>query len=263
MKKLSKQQALEVKEEAHQSWTGNAGLITLYPAHLSNTEKGHLPEFNYDSENQLLWTGEFYTLCKIHGIIDYDRDKERVTKALAKHQVKMDGVPVPGLYSRHPDPYRLREVHHGISWDEMNGLSVLSKIFDLDVSTGIVEYGSQNGWVFIDEEPFTWKADRVRQGRDIAFYKITAGYKTVPWNVVWMLVSHAITSFKEKGDTSGKLMAWMRLETIKDLSLLYLVAYEMFMWKMRMTYGKYPLSELIKIYFRDPNHPFHRLAQGM
>jgi len=263
MARLSKQEALEVKREVHQKWTGNAGLITLYPAHLSNTEKGHLPDFDYDSENQILWTGEFYTLCKIHGIIDFDVDKVRVSEALALHQATMDGVPVPGLYSRHPDPYRFSDVHHGISWDEMNGLSVLSKIFDFDISMGIVEYGSQNGWAFIDEMPFTWDLSRVRQGRDIAFYKLTAGYQPVPWNVIWMIVSHALTSFKEKGNTSGKLMAWMRLENIKDLGLTYSVAYEMFMWKMRAMYGKYPVSELMKIYFQHQGHPFHRLAQGM
>jgi len=252
-----------VKEEILREWTGNAGLVTLFPASQSNTEKGYLPDFNYDSENQLLWTGEFYTLCHIHDIIDPLFDRQRVADALERHQVLHEGKLVPGLYSRHPDPYRFSEVHHGISWDEMNGLGVLSKMFDLPVAKGMVEYGSQNGWAFMDEAPFTWSVDRVRQGRDIVFYNTMAGYKTVPWNVIWMLVSHTLTSFKEAGNTSGKLMVWMRLYHMQDVNFIYETAYSLFMWKMKKMYGEYPLHEIMKIYFGHSNHPFLRLSQGM
>jgi len=236
------------------------GRVTLYPKSFSDA-KNQI----YDNENPNLFSGQaaiLLTLCNL-----YDIDFKQKFNKIAKFCEVM-----PGLHQRQPvmEPDR-----HTISHDEHNGLCMLS-VCNGDIKTinEIIEYGEKHGWVFADEKPgaklsdnLLWYIWRVRQPRDRAFYRLCAGKKAGLIGVISLAVSSILSALKPIEETSGKNMSWFRFKTLQLLnhpSFILKHTEKLFNWILRRKYKKYYfMEECIKIYFKDPNHPFHGLIKGL
>lgn len=279
----------DLKREVKLNWTCDEGLITLNPSKDYNCANG-----NYGGdENQLMWTGIYYSLIYM---VDGRKipkggnlsqcDYENVANALYGVQASIDGRKIPGLYSRHRDPYRFTEEHHGISHDEMNGITWLSMIFNMDIGKEIARYGRANSWAYIDERPNLDPVDyarsikrmfkkptentklylsRIRQPRDRALYKISGGLNPSMLEFSHLLFTAWLTSRKDRTVTSGKILAFFRFQILisfmKNSILKWLLkkTYNVFRNNLKKTHGEYFMEDIFNIFFKHKNHPFHKL----
>jgi len=106
----------------------------------------------YPTGNPHLYTGEAAILLYMNGLLT-DVDMLRFSKGYAACRA------VPGLFSRHPDPWRFSEHYDVVSHDEYNGL-IFSSAATLsigkpqyEVATEICDYGSKNYFQFLDKYP--------------------------------------------------------------------------------------------------------------
>lgn len=213
-----------------------------------------------------------------------------------------DGKVVLGLYTRFPDPYRFLPGHHGISWDEMVGLCLKAVLLNQpEIINNMIDYGVKHNWAFIDEAPFTdplpsinrlteiWRKlvyvlkndpknsrkdhkeidylSRIRQPKERAFYRALSTKHTPGIADLLFLYKGIVTSsFGDKNDTSTKIISFYKIKALDMVghdNFVYRLIKQFFLSKLKSVYGKYPLEELYKIYFKDGNHPFHSLAKGI
>lgn len=256
----------DLKNKVKRDWMDVYGFITLNPAAGSNPLL-----LQYDSENQIHFSSIYYTLINLLGNLDYE-DHKNIHKALSFISVKDNGTTIPGLFSRHPDPYSTSPQHHGISHDEMNGLVVLKSFTYRPYSyKDVYDYGKKYYWSYIDEAPYShpfqsWDnfkkyIGRVRLPRDVCFYKFKAGVS--PNFLEWghLIVTALLTTLSSKETTSGKILAFMRFMNFPRKHWFYKVIYPLFSKIMKHKYGEFYMEEVFKTYFTQPNHPFHELIK--
>jgi hypothetical protein len=157
------------------------------------------------------------------------------------------------------------------SHDNSAGICAISAIFDFNFARQHVEYGTRTGFCYNNQSPGTFELRAVRQGGDIAFYKICAGMVPTLWETLWLCVGILIAGFK--GWASTQNLAWLKLRAI-DIALerkaqvslfgptraaLFItnLVYNVCIWRrlggMRYSFRRYFRAE----------HPINLLAEGL
>lgn len=234
----------EIKNDIKIRWTDEQGFITLNPASWSDPLNGL-----YDSENQCLWTAIYYQFLYELRVIT-EEDKIHIRNLINKLRVK------PGVFNRHPD-YRDRI----FSRDEQTALCILGSIASVDIAKEICQHGISTGWNFDNRSDSKWSIEGMRQYQDIMFFKLMAGYKPHPFEIVWSGVALIFTFIKPPEETSSKLLWWYKIRTLTwEYSIFEPV--KVFTYKKyRKQYGDKPIKKMFEIYFRHKDHPFHDLIK--
>jgi hypothetical protein len=235
-----------IKQEFYTNWVSPNGLALLG---------------NRDAENSngILFLAIFLMLLKKCDCLDQtDLDKSFV--ALEKIRIQ------PGLYKRAPNHPEL-EAH-----DNYVGVCALSVLFELKDAREVVEYGTRTGFAYDNLNPNNPDSRSIRQGGEIAFYKICAGYVPTIWEFAWMCIGLLVTAFQTKSTKvnlpSNTNLAWLRLETLKfvkiNLSLPFKVSLfiteSIFNIMLRKRYGG--IQGSFARYFRE-EHPIRLLAKEL
>jgi hypothetical protein len=288
---MSKQAAYEklIKE-----YTNKNGHTTLKRAILSDPTSG-----NYDSENPNLFTGEAGILVKLNGLDPAPYIRNAAKSIMSVMVLDEEGREIKGLFSRQPGSYNSKNV---VSHDEYSGYCFTACAvpqFRNSIISDIVEYGKKYGYCYDDTNPQVnpvaqlkyniklWfqlfcvaflKHDREkyplvntlthrRQPDEVAFYKmISDKHKPSLFGVFYFALSLILSVRKPKGSTSGKIINWNKLKALEIIgykSFMVKVASKYFYKRLNKDYGENYVSELYKIYFRDPMHPFHELVKGL
>lgn len=247
----------------------------------------------YDNENPHLFTGEMNILLYKLGVSD-PRIKKAMNEFLDHTEV------VPGLHRRRHET-DISTVSHdeysGIMFFTVGNDKALKYV------KNIVEYGKRNVWQYHDRRPNvngisyalahpirTFKYFKrllsgdesareeypeldalsyARQPRDIAFYKIVSpDHKPNMFELAYLAVSTVLTAFRKADYKNGgtKLIAWYRMQTIdyykKNTGLLKL-AHKFLVYKMEKQYGMNYLKTIHHLYFKDREHPIHKLVEEL
>ena len=255
---------IEGKTRIKEVFTDKLGIITLKPANLSDPENGV-----FDCENNGKLTCEYYIFLKMLNR-DTEEDRAFVKEYLNMICVHRNGTRIPGLINRYPyATFELDVVSH----DEFNAYCALAKVYGFHkYAIEVVSYGLMNGWCYNNKKPNTQDLRYYRQGRDIAFYMLCAGFKPDFINLIWMLACNVITLYKKKREvpgtsigakkgkngkwyqnnkyqTSGKLLGLVRVFALKDDGFIHKMMYNFYMWRLRRIYGRFAVNEVVKIYY--------------
>lgn len=179
-------EAIALKNEFYEKWVSPNGLALLGVGEGENS-------------NGILFYAYFMQLCKELDSIN-TRDKQHAEYLLSILQQE------PGLLNRRPNNQTL-EAH-----DNYVGAMCISLIHGLDFPKKCVEYGVKHGWNYNNSEPGVWKKEAQRQGGEVAFYQICAGYKPDPFYLIWLCIGLIASAFQWSSVVN---LSWLRLRTIK------------------------------------------------
>lgn len=214
------------------------------------------------SENSILFTVQFYILCKYWGIY-YDKDRRRLAKAvLSLARRDDDGEIICGLFNRRPNWDSRKEQH-----DNYIGHAVASYLGVDFAAIWICEYGWKHGYVFNNVVPGRiWDLRFARFPFDILIYKICAEewisliglFGAIHfYGKIWFTESKKVPD-----DTSSKLVSYVRMHGIK---------HKWYMKPLVKKYNKYitemyvnGVEDLFKYYHHRPESANLRLlAKGV
>jgi hypothetical protein len=194
-----------------------------------------------------------------------------ITKALQAYSE--EGPQIEGLYDRGAKESLLARFSDKldelrvISHDNLTAIAAFSYLHDLPFAKDIYKFGMKKFWFYDnaypdeprlyfkkhDGKPSTsWKM----HPRDWAYWSLCGG-NTFLWVVLFplFLFSQITTCMTEPGETSGKLLMFVRMECAYKKSKLVRftrwICYKM----MRKMYGENWLNEIMKIYFHQPGQP--------
>lgn len=250
---------------------------------------------NSDNGNPLLFLGQYAMMLKMQGLMTEEKRIE-ILNALDASKVSK------GLYSRHPDPYRLTDHHDMVSHDEYNGIMyVVAATGATHIADNVVGYGKAHNWQYIDNNPGSdafklgffkvlgaiWKLLRssdiektreelgelgnltyIRLPRDRAFYKIMSkNYKPSWFELLWMCVATYTSTLKDKNhiNGSGRIMAWFRIKSILERGYtnpILTITNLLFQRSLIKNYGNRYMDVLFSMYFQNKKHPFHDLIRN-
>lgn len=180
------QEALELKNEFYEKWLSPSGLALLGVGH-------------NDNDNGILFYAMFMQLCKEFDLIN-TRDKQHAEHLFSVLQKE------PGLLNRRINS-ESREAH-----DNYIGAMNISLIHNLDFPKKCVDYGIKHGWNYNNTNPEKWLKETQRQGGEIAFYQVCAGYTPDPFYFIWLCIGILIASFQWSSVVN---LAWLRLRTLQ------------------------------------------------
>lgn len=178
--------SIELKNEFYDKWVSPNGLALLNIGDPENS-------------NGILFLAMFLILLKESDDVIQD-DLFKSFSAIKKIEVE------PGLFKRSPSSQEL-EAH-----DDYIGICALSVIFNLATAREIVEFGTAHGFAYDNLSPELPSPKTIRQGGDIAFYKICAGFTPTIWEFVWMCAGIILAGVR--GTPSVVNLAWLRLKAI-------------------------------------------------
>lgn len=169
--------------------------------------------------------------------------------------------PFRGLFNRRP--YGDMPVNRHEAHDNYAAICGMGALFGLDYAKEVLSYGQRTGYNYNNVDPDKYMGQQQRQGGEIAFYKICAGYKPAVWEYVWLIGGLAINAFKN--DAGETQLAWLRLYVMSRLEIkgmLYNYAFFLVceLWKFRKNIVFKSLSGVFKKYFMAPTHPIHKMA---
>jgi len=203
-------------------------------------------------ENSTLWTYQEILLTELSG------ESSEVRKGCLKAAYKQCRVS-PGIYHQNP-AYALSEPVHEhdryMSPDQLIALTGSSYRYDMGHHKEIWEEIKRQGFRYDNVNP--GKPERWIRPWDLIFYGYCAGSFICKLLVMLISLACVISCLRKQSETSGKLLAFTKCQTLKDKSFV-----------MKMTW--YVCSLLVKIrnggwdgafgiYFPDPKHPSHILA---
>jgi hypothetical protein len=222
-----------------------------------------------------------------------------------------EGLPIQGLFHRTPRSHANPGADDEISRDEYTGIVAMDYARGVAVNAissyaeEILDYGDRWGHSFNDreEEPGITKNwfRYARQGGDYLYYKVTAGKRPSPFEMLWFFLSALISVLRveKKGktgfQTSGLMMHALRMETmlslqlggigirdkfkpvqgfLKILGLFYIVwtlILKVQVYRKRKTEDfhffsedylwDFPLCAVSRVYFKNPNYPLNNLLE--
>ena len=173
-----------------------------YLGRLTPKSEGRFPGRD-DNDNGILFLAMIFMLkCKLKHPMQHSLVYDSI-RALEKER---------GLYHRRRISPEIYEAH-----DNYVGICALSVIFGLVFANDIVRYGEKNGYNYNNVEPGKYELKCQRQGGDIAFYKLCAGYKAEPWYVVWMVGGLIVSSLRSS--PSEMNLGWLRFQTLGLLDI--------------------------------------------
>ncbi len=270
----------QIIQEVDKYWLNKHGFMRLNP------HSGFPADI--DNENPVLFTAEYLFLLDKLGVLRGElkaRYQQKIKNAIAKLQLE------PGLFDRYPeDKHQNRDsvcIRH-FSRDEQIGLVILDKVFDwqLGLARDLVNYGKthkrlggnwhyENRFWRASSQPVDWVCHHgeikkglaaekygIRTPKFRGLLKIAVGGSPDFLATAEIIVGLKLTARKHVGETSGKILAYLRSSAILEKSRKHKIknAVGAFYQDMLFQYGERPLHALMKIYFKNENHPIRRLS---
>lgn len=186
-------------------WVAENGLGKLASDH---TYEQHYDGLNLRSpanENGILFLAYFLILAKAAGMNNEFRSKRLVVGQTIERLIR---APYRGLFDRIPigDKKELRTPERH---DNYVAIVTLSMLYGFSFHKEIVSYGNEHGYNFNNITPEDWDVKSQRQGGEIAFYQICAGYVPEVLNFIWMIGGIFASMFDK--DPGRSNLAWLRL----------------------------------------------------
>jgi len=253
----------EVIDQAMAHWLDETGFLRLNPV-------GQGPAL--DNENPVLFTSEFVYMAKEKG--SWTPERRETLKNWIKASIDTLEIE-PGLYNRRPGDFGRH-----FSRDEHIGLLILDHVFDgeLGYCKDLYNYGSLNNWIY---QNLNYGGRRVfardgsgrevtkteldlegfRQPGFVEMLRLCNGKEASYWGQNAISFALAVTMKRPHRDTSGKILAYFRLNMMKGKGRELDRASKKFHSHMKKQYkSENYISELFKIYFKNPEHPTLQLS---
>ena len=170
------------------------------------------------SDNPILFTIQFYSLCKLLGGFD-EKDRARLHQAINALAMRdKEGRVIPGLYTRRggTDDDWVRKDQHD-NYDALASSSMFGDDFKR-YAKEILEYGRKNFWSYDNRKPYKFSFECLRQGWNM-FHFAACCDKITPLqalNYVWYWGA-TYSEFAWEGGSSGKMLSFIRFGATKDL----------------------------------------------
>lgn len=263
---------------------------------LTHKSQSNPLDMKWNNENVHLFNGEMALLIILNNLQD-SIYTEKIIANYKRHlmscRVVVNGKIVPGLFARHPDPYKFTSEFHGLSRDEHAGIAFLCVATrDNRVMKDIIDYGKLHNYAYIEEnpgfdpikeaggaffatikklikrkdDPLIKQLSRIRQYNDRSFYKLIAEESPSFFELFQMYIGILMSEYSEREDTSGKIMSFFKLKSLELIghkSKLFTLVKYLFKKRMISLYGANYMREVVFIYFKDTNHPIHTLIDGI
>jgi hypothetical protein len=249
-------------------WINNSHGLELY---LGNTEGKR------GNENGILFLVEAFLLLHLKNKLNYEHIEIFKTIVSNLSSYSSETTQIPGLYDRgskeslNPSKLDIRLISH----DNLTAISSFSKKFDLSFSKDIATHAILHQFRFDNAQPmderffFKNKDGQLSTSlqihpRDIFFWLYIGGFSALTilmWPIFF--ISQVLACSSPKEETSGKLLAFVRLESTYKSSLLLRFTRWICYKKLKNMYGKTWLNELMTIYFTNPDHPCRTLSEGI
>ena len=230
----------------------------FYKNWVSPDELAWLDSGGPDSSNGILFLAMFLLLLKETDSLNQEI-LNRSFKALRNIQV------APGLYRRSPTNDS-RESH-----DNYVAVCAIAVLFSFVDARSIVEFGTDHGFAYDHMSPEAPAKETIRQGGEIAFYKLCAHAVPTLWELAWLCIGLALAGIK--GSPSVVNLAWLRLKTLghalKDkaginlfLPSLVSITFASLIFNifLRKRFGS--IQGSFAQYFKD-NHPIRLLSKEL
>ncbi|HLD91654.1 MAG TPA: hypothetical protein VI911_11705 [Patescibacteria group bacterium] len=238
-----------------------------------------------ENENGIHFLVIYYILKDIIGTLNQD-DLTTFRRIVYNLQTfDTQGQKVKGLYDRgayeslNPDKTNIRTISH----DNINSIACFSKILNTPYHKEIYDHGKDNWWRFDNVYPEKPRWSRLMHPRDIIFWSYLAN-KFLSKFFIWEPMIECLLTCYFKYDsrpqlheriwyfitskeytkitgiaTSGKLLAFVRLYTVKNTWFGKLT------WKLCTKFINRDFEEgwfgVISFYFKNPDHPINLLAK--
>jgi len=232
-----------------------------------------------DNENGILFLVEYYILKYIAGelthadIAQFQIIVENLTAYDSEHNK------IRGLYDRGAgeslgeDKDKIRKISH----DNLTAISAFSKLLEKEglayhkqIAIHGLKWQFRYDNVYPSKPRWIFKKDNGRYGsacqwhpRDLFFYLTNGGYK-IGWIFFpFFFFANILSCFTKNGETSGKLLMFVRLETGSKWSKLMKFNKKICYWILRRKYGEEFIDEIAKIYFwQRTDSPIRRRTKG-
>jgi hypothetical protein len=171
---------------------------------LQDTKPSQLPNIadTVKNDNGILFAFYFYLICIKAGCFT---ESDRTSFETACHLLERE----PGLFNRRPNEPESGEAH-----DNPGAIAAGSVFMGLHFAEDIVKYGNKHGWSFVNQSPGDFRIQQSRQGGEVGYLKVCAGYRPALWEWLWFLIGLFINAFQGPDQSSNKQLAWMRVEAI-------------------------------------------------
>jgi len=168
----------------------------------------------WDTDNAILFTVEFYLLCKAQGILDAD-DAPRLRKALDSLRTKdANGNVIPGLYNKRINSNDQINSHDNYVATVCS--VVLGSEF-VDVPSAVDDYGRAHFYFYNNVNPGQFNVTAFMQPSEWALYRICAGRSPGVIPVIWFYGMVFINYFGQNANpqvTSEKLLDWIGFQAV-------------------------------------------------
>lgn len=210
------------------------------------------------NENGILFLVYYYLIKFKAGLLS---EEDMITFRNIVEALEVDRY--PGLYdrgageSRTLAPEKLRTISH----DNLTAIAGFSRKFGMRYGQEIFEHGLKNLFRFDNAYPESPRWKRIQHPRDIAFWAHAAVRPElfILFSPI-LFFSNIITCLTSKAETSGKLLMWLRLETMNQQSIFTKVNKFICYNLLKLKYGNDWLQQILSIYFKNPEHPINILA---
>jgi hypothetical protein len=191
----------QITEDANKNWIAQSGLMRLKGPHETGNIDGLETVWN---DNGIFFLSIYILLLRTHG--------ETYPAVRVRETLDLIEVPDhPGLFNR--NVYRTSVAPQYEAHDNYIAIAVLSKLYDTRHLRSIVLYGVEHGWNYNNIEPHVWKKECQRQGGEVAFYMLMAGYVPSILDTIWMLGGFIVNLVQWK--YSLVMLTWLRIEGLR------------------------------------------------
>lgn len=233
-------------QEIKDKWIAQDGLMRLDAADDREPFPGSTMR-TVKNQNGLMFLAEVIQSLRDKGIDPFDDLRQEARFAIFNCQV------APGLFARNKGNDVFMDSH-----DNMLGIMLLCRIFGFYPTLyEILEHGERTGWVYdnLKTGSLAGYFTALRQGKDIAVYKIAAYRRPYLLEILWLIGSALVPG-------SDIRLLRMRMKIAESaahteaffksihaaLSLIYMARG-----------GDKKYREVVMDYFKDPSHPMRRL----
>lgn len=210
------------------------------------------PDYPNTEENSYLWSVEEYYLMKLANI-----STEAHISVLRQSLSKMKLA--PGLYAQNP-LYSESEPNSKSKYMSRDQLMAI-----MSISHEMAWEDRKDIWKVIKFQYFTY--NNIEDGKirwitpfDLSFYMYCVNVKYKQLVIGITSLACIISCFSKNESTSGKLLTFLRCQTLKDSSIIMKLTWKLcnFIINKKYTNG---WKDVFKIYFPHSDHPLRLLAE--
>lgn len=209
------------------------------------------------NENGILFLVEAIILDQDTSDLKHQRDFDLFDEVMTNIEVE------PGLYDRGSlDQQKQDETgipKRTISHDNLSSIASGSRLLGTDHAKDIATYGVKHGFIYNNRK--SGFREPMNPGNYSMWCALADSY--LPIQIAFFpiyLANTIICLSKPKEDTSGRLLTFIELYPLRK-HWFWGRLYKRVIKSFQKTYGDNPLFEIVKIYFRDGNHPVRLAAK--